>query len=46
MTYGVLGWMSDLELLFRGVAGVLEHGGRVVSLEFHPAAWCSTRTCS
>ncbi|HEY2743062.1 MAG TPA: class I SAM-dependent methyltransferase, partial [Polyangia bacterium] len=38
MTYGVLGWMSDLELLFRGVAAVLEHGGRVVSLEFHPAA--------
>ena len=38
MTYGVLGWMSDLDLLFRGIAGVLEHGGRVVSLEFHPAA--------
>jgi len=38
MTYGVLGWMSDLELLFRGVASVLEHGGRVVSLEFHPTA--------
>ncbi|HEX9102146.1 MAG TPA: class I SAM-dependent methyltransferase [Polyangia bacterium] len=37
MTYGVLGWMSDLDLLFRGIAGVLEHGGRVVSLEFHPA---------
>src|SRR5437764_4161057 len=38
MTYGVLGWMSDLDLLFRGIAAVLEHGGRVVSLEFHPAA--------
>jgi SAM-dependent methyltransferase len=38
MTYGVLGWMSDLDLLFRGIAGVLEHGGRVVSLEFHPSA--------
>ena len=38
MTYGVLGWMSNLELLFRGVAGLLERGGRVVSLEFHPAA--------
>ena len=38
MTYGVLGWMSILDLLFRGIAGVLEHGGRVVSLEFHPAA--------
>jgi len=38
MTYGVLGWMSDLALLFRGIAGVLEHGGRVVSLEFHPSA--------
>ena len=37
MTYGVLGWMSDLDLLFRGIAAVLEHGGRVVSLEFHPA---------
>jgi SAM-dependent methyltransferase len=38
MTYGVLGWLSDLALLFRGIAGVLEHGGRVVTLEFHPAA--------
>jgi SAM-dependent methyltransferase len=37
MTYGVLGWMSDLDALFRGIAGVLEHGGRVVSIEFHPA---------
>jgi SAM-dependent methyltransferase len=37
MTYGVLGWMSDLPSLFRGIAGVLEHGGRVVSLEFHPS---------
>ena len=38
LTYGVLGWMSDLDALFRGIAGVLEPGGRVVSLEFHPAA--------
>jgi SAM-dependent methyltransferase len=37
LTYGVLGWMSDLDALFRGIAGVLEAGGRVVSLEFHPA---------
>ena len=37
MTYGALCWLSDLALLFRGVASVLEHGGRVVSLEFHPA---------
>jgi SAM-dependent methyltransferase len=37
MSYGVLGWMSDLPSLFRGIAGVLEHGGRVVCLEFHPA---------
>lgn len=37
MSYGVLGWMSDLEALFAGIAGVLEHGGRVVSLEFHPS---------
>jgi SAM-dependent methyltransferase len=38
LTYGVLGWMSDLDALFRGIAGVLEPGGRVVSLEFHPLA--------
>ncbi|MDB4970852.1 MAG: SAM-dependent methyltransferase [Myxococcales bacterium] len=38
MTYGVLGWMSDLDALFRGIASVLEPGGRVVSLEFHPAS--------
>jgi SAM-dependent methyltransferase len=37
MTYGVLGWMSDLASLFHGLAGVLEHGGRIVSLEFHPS---------
>jgi hypothetical protein len=30
--------MSDLDALFRGIAGVLEAGGRVVSLEFHPSA--------
>lgn len=37
MTYGAICWLSDLDLLFRGIAGVLEHGGRVVSLEYHPA---------
>jgi SAM-dependent methyltransferase len=37
MTYGVLGWMSDLDRLFAGLVSVLEPGGRLVSVEFHPA---------
>lgn len=36
-SYGVLGWMSDLDALFGGIAGVLEHGGRLATIEFHPA---------
>ncbi len=38
MSYGVLGWLSDLRALFSGIAGVLAHGGRVVLVEFHPFA--------
>lgn len=36
LSYGVLGWLSDLGALMRGVAGVLAHGGRVVLVEYHP----------
>lgn len=38
-TYGVLGWIADLEAWMRGVAGVLSPGGRLVLLEFHPLIW-------
>lgn len=38
LSYGVLGWMSDLTALMRGVAGVLAHGGRMVLVDYHPFA--------
>jgi SAM-dependent methyltransferase len=38
MSYGVLGWLSDLATLFAGVARVLAPGGRLVLVEFHPFA--------
>jgi SAM-dependent methyltransferase len=38
MSYGVLGWLSDLRALARGIAGVIAHGGRFVLVEFHPFA--------
>jgi SAM-dependent methyltransferase len=33
MSYGVLGWLSDLRELFAGIAGVLAPGGRLVLVE-------------
>jgi SAM-dependent methyltransferase len=36
MSYGVLGWMSDLDALVRGIARLLAPGGRLVIVEFHP----------
>ena len=38
LSYGVLGWLSDLGALMRGVGGVLAHGGRLVLVEYHPFA--------
>lgn len=37
-SYGALCWLSDLPVFFRGVADVLEPGGRLVVVEFHPVA--------
>jgi SAM-dependent methyltransferase len=38
MSYGVIGWLSDLTTLMSGVARVLAPGGRLVLLDFHPFA--------
>ncbi|HEX5725764.1 MAG TPA: class I SAM-dependent methyltransferase [Longimicrobiaceae bacterium] len=35
-SYGALPWLSDLAAWCRGVAAVLEPGGRLVVMEFHP----------
>jgi 2-polyprenyl-3-methyl-5-hydroxy-6-metoxy-1,4-benzoquinol methylase len=35
-SYGVLGWLSDLRLFYRGVAALLAPGGRYVVVDFHP----------
>jgi len=37
-SYGVVCWLSDLDLWARGIAGALGPGGRFVLVEFHPAA--------
>ncbi len=37
-SYGVVCWLPDLEAWARGLAGVLEGGGRFVLVDFHPAA--------
>jgi SAM-dependent methyltransferase len=37
-SYGVVCWLSDLEAWARGIAAVLEGGGRFVLVDFHPAA--------
>lgn len=38
-TYGVIGWLSDLDLWAAGVARSLRPGGRFIALEFHPIAF-------
>jgi SAM-dependent methyltransferase len=35
-SYGVLAWLSDVRAWARGIADVLEPGGRFVLMEFHP----------
>ncbi len=37
-SYGVVCWLSDLERWAKGVASILEPGGRFVLVEFHPFA--------
>ncbi len=37
-SYGVVCWLSDLDVWARGVAATLEPGGRFVLVEFHPVA--------
>ena len=37
-SYGVVCWLPDLVAWARGVAGVLEPGGRFVLVDFHPVA--------
>lgn len=39
-SYGVLCWLSDLPTWVRGLAELLEPGGRFVLVEFHPFAQC------
>jgi SAM-dependent methyltransferase len=41
-SYGALPWIEDLARYMRGVARVLDDGGRAVFLEFHPLAWSFT----
>ncbi|MFO0597308.1 MAG: class I SAM-dependent methyltransferase [Myxococcaceae bacterium] len=38
-SYGVTGWLKDLDAWARGIARVLEPGGRFVYVEFHPLVW-------
>jgi hypothetical protein len=37
-SYGAIVWLSDLRAWARGIAAVLEPGGRFVLVEFHPVA--------
>lgn len=37
-SYGVVCWLPDLAAWARGIAAVLEDGGRFVLVDFHPAA--------
>ncbi len=39
-SYGALCWLSDLRAWARGVAELLEPGGALVVVEFHPLALC------
>jgi SAM-dependent methyltransferase len=37
-SYGVVGWLPDLETWARGISDVLRPGGRFVLVDFHPVA--------
>ena len=38
-SYGVVGWLRDLDAWARGVGRVLLPGGRIVYVDFHPLVW-------
>jgi SAM-dependent methyltransferase len=38
-SYGVTGWIEDLQAWADGVARILRPGGRFVYVEFHPLCW-------
>lgn len=38
-TYGVIGWLPDMQRWADVVARMLKPGGRLVFVEFHPAVW-------
>ncbi|MGE0323466.1 MAG: class I SAM-dependent methyltransferase [Polyangiaceae bacterium] len=38
-SYGALPWIDDIAAWMRGAGSVLEPGGRLVVLEFHPLIW-------
>ena len=38
-SYGVLGWLPDLEPWGRVIERALKPGGRLLVVEFHPALW-------
>lgn len=39
LSFGAICWLSDLERWAKGIASVLEPGGRLAIVEFHPVAW-------
>ena len=39
-SYGAVSWMPDIERWGRGIARILQPGGRFVYVEFHPHVWC------
>lgn len=43
VSYGAIGWLSDLPGWARGVRSLLRPGGRLVLVEFHPLVWCFDR---
>ena len=42
--YGAVGWLPDLTRWARGLARVLNPGGRFVYVEFHPLVWSVGKT--
>ncbi len=38
-SYGCVGWLSDLARWARGIVRILNPGGRLVCIEFHPLVW-------
>lgn len=38
-TYGVLGWLPELDGWAKNIAGYLRPGGKLVLVEFHPVVW-------